>query len=72
VLCEIADRLGKGKYFQYNSPEDIFNELRIASRGGKADYYGITYEKLEKMNGVFWPCPTEEHEGSPRLMVISL
>lgn len=67
VLCEIADRLGRGKYFKYDSPEEIFNELRVASRGGKADYYGITYEKLEKMNGVFWPCPTEEHEGTPRL-----
>lgn len=67
ILCDIADRLGRGKYFQYNSPREIFDELRIASKGGKADYSGITYEKLEKMDGVFWPCPDEEHEGTPRL-----
>ncbi|PGS46432.1 formate dehydrogenase subunit alpha [Bacillus sp. AFS041924] len=67
IICEIADRLGRGQYFKYNSSEDIFNELRLASRGGKSDYYGITYEKLEKMNGVFWPCPTEEHQGTPRI-----
>ncbi|MCP8969421.1 formate dehydrogenase subunit alpha [Ectobacillus ponti] len=67
VLCEIAERLGRGKYFQYDSPEDIFEELRIASKDGKADYSGITYEKLERMQGVFWPCPSEEHEGTPRL-----
>ncbi len=39
----------------------------MASKGGKADYSGISYEKLEKMDGVFWPCPDEEHEGTPRL-----
>ncbi|WP_084380182.1 formate dehydrogenase subunit alpha [Sutcliffiella cohnii] len=67
IISEIADRLGRGKYFKYNSPEEIFNELRVASKGGIADYYGITYEKLEKMQGVFWPCPTEDDEGMPRL-----
>jgi assimilatory nitrate reductase catalytic subunit len=67
IICEIAERLGRGQYFQYDSPEDIFNELRVASKGGTADYYGITYEKLDKMQGVFWPCPTEESEGMPRL-----
>jgi assimilatory nitrate reductase catalytic subunit len=67
IICELAERLGRGKYFQFNSPEDIFNELRVASKGGIADYYGITYEKLDKMQGVFWPCPTEESEGMPRL-----
>ena len=41
--------------------------MRVASKGGKADYYGITYEKIEKQNGVFWACPTLEHPGTPRL-----
>jgi predicted molibdopterin-dependent oxidoreductase YjgC len=26
--------------------------------------YGITYEKIERQNGVFWPCPSEEHPGT--------
>jgi hypothetical protein len=26
-----------------------------SSSGGNADYYGITYEKIERQNGVFWP-----------------
>jgi assimilatory nitrate reductase catalytic subunit len=50
--------LGREKYF-FNSPREIFDELRVASRGGNADYYGITYEKIERQNGVFWPCPTK-------------
>ncbi|HLJ82152.1 MAG TPA: molybdopterin oxidoreductase family protein, partial [Ktedonobacterales bacterium] len=33
----------------------------------KCDYHGITYEKIEAQNGVFWPCPTADHPGTPRL-----
>ena len=67
IVQEIARRLGRGKYFAFNSPREIFDELRVASRGGNADYYGITWEKIEKNNGIFWPCPTEDHPGTPRL-----
>ena len=67
ILQEIARRMGRGKYFPFTSPREIFDELRVASKGGKADYYGITYEKIEKQNGVFWGCPTLEHPGTPRL-----
>jgi assimilatory nitrate reductase catalytic subunit len=67
IVQEIARRSGRGKYFAFNSPREIFDELRVASRGGNADYYGITWEKIEKNNGIFWPCPTEDHPGTPRL-----
>ncbi|HZH91321.1 MAG TPA: formate dehydrogenase subunit alpha [Pyrinomonadaceae bacterium] len=67
IVQEIARRMGREKYFGFNSPREIFDELRIASRGGNADYYGISYEKIERQNGVFWPCPAEEHPGTPRL-----
>ncbi len=67
IFCDIAKRLGKGKFFPYNESEDIFNELRAASRGSHVDYYGITYDKIEKNKGVFWPCPTLDHPGTPRL-----
>ena len=67
IVQEIARRMGRGKYFNFNSPRDIFDELRIASRGSNADYYGITWEKIERNNGIFWPCPSEDHPGTPRL-----
>src|SRR4029078_4603862 len=44
-----------------------FEELRRASQGGVADYSGITYEKIERQFGVFWPCPSEDHPGTERL-----
>ncbi|MGC5775788.1 assimilatory nitrate reductase catalytic subunit NasC [Paenibacillus pabuli] len=64
VLCRISAELGKGTYFQYDCAEDIFNELRVASRGGIADYYGITYERLRNEKGVYWPCPAPEEQGT--------
>lgn len=67
IICELARRLGKGEYFQFDSPRAIFDELREASRGGLADYYGITYEKVEAQKGVFWPCPDLDHPGTPHL-----
>ena len=48
-------------------PREIFDELRQASRGGVADYSGITWEKIEQQYGVCWPCPTDDHPGTPRL-----
>jgi assimilatory nitrate reductase catalytic subunit len=67
IYCDLARRLGKERFFPYRSPREIFDELREASRGGIADYAGITYEKLDREMGVFWPCPSEDHPGTPRL-----
>jgi assimilatory nitrate reductase catalytic subunit len=67
ILCEISELLGKGKFFSYTNSEEIFEELRKASQGGIADYAGITYKKIEEEKGVFWPCPSESHPGTPRL-----
>ncbi len=67
IICDLARRLGKGQFFPYQSTREIFEELREASRGGIADYYGITYERIDKELGVCWPCPSEDHPGTPRL-----
>jgi len=66
VLADLAGRLGRGALFD-DDPRTVFDELRRASAGGKADYAGITWERIERERGVFWPCPTEDHEGTPRL-----
>ncbi|HLJ45168.1 MAG TPA: molybdopterin oxidoreductase family protein [Bryobacteraceae bacterium] len=68
IVCEVARRLGKEKFFTYRSSREIFDELREASRGGHADYYGITYEKIDLQKGVFWPCPSLDHPGTPNLI----
>ncbi|HEY4572852.1 MAG TPA: molybdopterin oxidoreductase family protein [Thermoanaerobaculia bacterium] len=67
IYIELAKRLGKEKFFPYREPREIFEELREASRGGIADYYGITYEKIDQQLGVFWPCRSLDDPGTPRL-----
>ena len=69
ILGELARRLGRGEYFDFDGPEQVFDELRRASAGGAADYSGISYEKIERSGGVFWPCPDESHPGTPRMFV---
>ncbi|TDK63029.1 nitrite reductase [Bacillus salipaludis] len=64
IICEIARVLGKRDHFSFSSAEDIFNELRMASRGGIADYYGITYERIRNEGGILWPCPDTNHKGT--------
>lgn len=67
LIQDIARELGRSHGFTFASPAEIFAELRIASKGGIADYSGITYEKIESQGGVFWPCPSDDHPGTPRL-----
>ncbi len=67
ILCGLAAALGKRHAFGFASAADVFAELRKATRGGPADYFGITYERLDDSDGVFWPCPAADHPGTPRL-----
>ena len=67
VLCELAARLGHAEGFEFSSEEDVFDELRRATAGAKADYSGLSYDKIRQAQGVFWPCPSVEHPGTPRL-----
>ncbi|MEM1502547.1 nitrate reductase [Domibacillus sp. 8LH] len=71
ILSDIAASLGKAAHFSYTDAEGIFEELRLASKGGIADYYGITYDRLRKEEGVYWPCPSPEHPGEARLFEAS-
>jgi assimilatory nitrate reductase catalytic subunit len=67
ILLEIAERLGRGERFRYGSTREIFEELRLASAGGTADYRGATWERIEAEHGLFWPIPEDGHPGTPRL-----
>ena len=67
IIRGIAERLGRGKQFAFESAAEVFDELRRATAGGVADYSGITYEKIDAQQGVFWPCPSVDHAGTPRI-----
>lgn len=75
VIAGLAERLDSPIAFS-TEPEEIFAELGQASAGGKADYSGVTYERIIAEHGVFWPCPAvpegePAHPGTPRLFADS-
>ncbi len=71
VIAGLAERLASPIPFG-TDVEEIFAELGRASAGGKADYSGITYDRIRDEKGVFWPCPATAddepaHPGTPRM-----
>ncbi|MDT5091222.1 MAG: assimilatory nitrate reductase catalytic subunit [Mycobacterium sp.] len=68
VMADLAKRIGVLGFSP--DPGEVFEELGRASRGGKADYSGITYQRIDDEQGVFWPCPSPLHPGTPRLFTV--
>jgi len=67
IVTALAARLGAARHFPTDDQADIFEELRRASAGGIADYSGISYARIDAEDGVFWPCPSEDHPGTLRM-----
>jgi formate dehydrogenase (coenzyme F420) alpha subunit len=63
IIAEIARKLGTNNFPA--SPEELFEEIRHLT----PSYKGITYQRLENECGLRWPCPTEEHPGTPILHI---
>ena len=61
IICELAGRLG----YEWGQPtsEEIWNELRRLS----PMHTGMSYQRLEQLGGLQWPCFDESHPGSPFL-----
>lgn len=62
IICDIAQRMGSD-LFNFSSPQEVFEEVRIVT----PQYAGMNQERLEKPEALHWPCPDEEHPGTPIL-----
>jgi len=63
IICQVAQRLG-AKGFDYDHPSDIMEEIRRLT----PSYGGISYGRLEN-EGLQWPCPVDDHPGTPILHI---
>ena len=61
IICEIARRMGTD--WGTVTAEDAWNELRTLS----PMHAGMSYRRLAELGGIQWPCPSEDHPGSPFL-----
>lgn len=69
VIHGLATRLGQPAARFPVDAETVFEELRAASKGGTADYSGVTYERLRAGEALHWPVPGENHPGTPRMFL---
>jgi len=66
IICQLAEKMGYKDKFDFTSPKEIFDEIRSCV----PQYKGITYERLENtIGGIHWPCPSEEHPGTPTMFL---
>ncbi|HEY7700544.1 MAG TPA: molybdopterin dinucleotide binding domain-containing protein, partial [Vicinamibacteria bacterium] len=61
ILCSLARAIGHD--WPTPTAEEIWNELRSLS----PMHAGMSYERLEKLGGLQWPCRDENDPGSPFL-----
>jgi ferredoxin-nitrate reductase len=52
--------------FEYDSTAEVWDEFRRLTAGRPCDMNGITPERLRQQRHIYWPCPSEDHPGSPR------
>ena len=69
LMARLAESLDAPSTFS-DDPETVFEELRLASAGGLADYSGIDYAMLDRGEAAYWPYPTGS-SGTPRLFLDS-
>ncbi|GAA3541031.1 molybdopterin oxidoreductase family protein [Amycolatopsis ultiminotia] len=69
LLCGLATRLGQPAERFPTVAETVFDELRAASKGGAADYSGVSYARLRSGEALHWPVPAEDHAGTPRMFL---
>jgi formate dehydrogenase major subunit/formate dehydrogenase alpha subunit len=60
IVCEVATRMGYP--VSYAGSREIMDEPRAVT----PSYAGISYDRIDQQ-GIHWPCPNEEHPGTPIL-----
>ncbi len=50
-----------------NEPRDAFEEIKRVSEGRLCDYSGMSYELIEELGGIQWPCNAQYPKGKQRL-----
>jgi formate dehydrogenase major subunit len=66
IICDLAGAMGKSRYFDFKSAEEIWDEVRAVWKGAA----GITYDRIERA-GLQWPCLSEEDPGTETLHIES-
>jgi formate dehydrogenase major subunit len=61
IIAQLAKRLGRD--WGDLTSADAWEELRLLS----PMHAGMSWKRLEELGGIQWPCPSEDHPGTPFL-----
>lgn len=61
IMCEIGTAMGYP--MKYNNTKEIWNEMRSLC----PEFEGASYERIEELGSIQWPCLDEEDDGTPYL-----
>jgi predicted molibdopterin-dependent oxidoreductase YjgC len=62
IVCQIAQKMG-ATGFDFENPGKIMEEVNHLT----PSYGGITYERLDALGSLQWPCPAVDHPGTQYL-----
>ncbi|WP_456829958.1 molybdopterin oxidoreductase family protein [Deinococcus sp. UYEF24] len=63
ILCDLAHAAGRGEKFAYPDFAALQTEFFASTRGGKADYSGLSAARLDTQS-FQWPVPSASHAGT--------
>jgi formate dehydrogenase major subunit len=61
ILAQLSRRLGWD--LGDPTPQELWDELRTLS----PMHAGMSWERIEQLDGIQWPCPSDDHPGTPFL-----
>lgn len=61
------ERVNEKLFPSWSEPRDAFNEWKKVSAGRLCDYSGMSYELIEELGGIQWPCNEKYPKGKARL-----
>jgi len=62
IICNLAKKMGASG-FDFESPRQVMEEVARLT----PSYGGISYDRLEELGSLQWPCPTSDHPGTTYL-----
>ncbi len=68
IFTQLAKRFDPSGRIPFSeTPAEVFDEMRVLSKGRLCDYSGMSHEKIEAQRGIQWPCNQDNPDGARRL-----
>lgn len=62
IFAEVGRYLGFGDYFPFTQSAEVHQEYVQLTQGRLCDQSGISYDRLQQLGPLQWPCPQDESD----------